>query len=1678
MEEGADMKRRILAILLVVSLIGSGTNCVWAENIGVDTEAENVEELSEEDSLETKDGENKQEEEKQTEEKREEDSLKESEQTEEKPEGENDSSDLKEEEETNPGSGKNEDNMEEDSGSDKDENNIETDDGNATNELAMQKSMIQEEQKIDSSQEETPRNAQSADGTFTEGLVTYQVNDDQTTCTIVEADRTRTDAIVIPEKVREYKVTVVGKMAFDGCKFKTIQLPDGLLKIEYSAFQNSELENISIPDTVTEIGFNAFLECQNLVSVKLPAGLKEISSQMFRYDEKLRNVNVPEGVEKIKFSAFEECSGLVEISLPDSIKEIESYAFLMCVNLQKIKLPKYLEKINNETFRNCENLKNVIWPDKLKAVGDSAFASCYSLNTKIPEGIQKIGGGSFSETGIAELTIPESVMEIDTRAFQGCKQLKIVKMGSGIKTVKDSVFSSCDELEMVMLSNKTEMIGWGAFYNCPSLKKIFIPKSVTRIENEAFNFDSKLEYLYYEGNKDDWGKIEIGEYNDSLLAETTKILYNQNQLSNDEKEWNYKVNDDGKTCILYGRSSKASAASYENIVIDTIDGYTVTEIGDNAFYYDEKIKSVTLSKNIKYVGENAFGECKNLEKLTLLSKNTAFGMDSFAISVDRNIKDIYYAGSVNDRKKYYGSSYSVGNSSARWHYQSDDNVSFQYEYQVNEDGKTCKITQADLLIYDKVEVPEKIDDYTVTEIGEYAFQFCYSIEQLVLPDSIKKIGRYAFCECDGLEKITFSKNLKIIEENAFSNCSSLIQITIPDSVVEIGEMAFDGCENLEKVILPSGLKKLNRYAFACGENLKEIVLPDSLEEMSECCISGSFKELTIPGKIKIIPKDALFFCEIDRLTISEGVEEIEKNAVRPAMYGGMVKAISLPKSIKKISEDAIGTNELYVYYAGSQNDRAKINNMDSLVDKASWIYKTNTVPEYNYTLNPDGKTVTIISSNIDIQSKIVLPDLINGYKVTAIGDNFFNMQEKIRQVIFPKYLESIGEGAFGWCNNLNTVQFPKSLKYIGTYAFDVTSLSSIRYNGNKNDREKMELPAQEDNPLNLVEWIYNYDKSDVKPQPTTSPVPTSTPKPTPTPDSGSGGSSGGTSGETTGQGTISGAKIGGRAADALRISWDKNKKAEGYIIEQKKNGTWTRIARIADANTTTYRISGLSAATTYEFRIRIFYFEGSEAKYGKNCNVSGKTNPSTISDLKIGGTAVDALRLNWNKNNSAQGYIIEQSQAGVWKRIARIEGNATVTFRVEKLSDNVTYNFRIQSFSFDGNIPLYSEWKNISGKTQKKNPNAVKEFKIGGRADNALRLNWKQEKTAEGYIIEQYQAGNWTRIARLEGNNTSTYRVEKLNPSREYKFRICAFAFDGSRPIYSTYSTMNGKTNPSKVEEVKIGGTAVNALRINWKQNETAMGYIIEKKEGNSWKRLARIEGKNVTTYRAENLKSNTTYEFRMQAFGFENNTPLYGEWNYVSGLTDADNVVPGSVTGLKIAGRAADAVKLNWDKNRTARGYIIEQNKSGKWIRIARLEGNYTTTYRVEKLAASAACQYRVQAFNFKNGLPVYSSWKYISAKTLPAMTSGFRIGSAGKDSVQLSWNKNASASGYIIEQQKAGKWVRIARIEGNEITKYDVKNLQKATTYTFRIQAFGFDGNTPLYSSTSVTFGSTKTQ
>ena len=182
---------------------------------------------------------------------------------------------------------------------------------------------------------------------------------------------------------------------------------------------------------------------------------------------------------------------------------------------------------------------------------------------------------------------------------------------------------------------------------------------------------------------------------------------------------------------------------------------------------------------------------------------------------------------------------------------------------------------------------------------------------------------------------------------------------------------------------------------------------------------------------------------------------------------------------------------------------------------------------------------------------------------------------------------------------------------------------------------------------------------------------------------------------------VTGIKLGGRASTALRLNWTSNSNADGYIIEKYENGKWVRIAKISNKLTTTYRVSGLKAGTAYKFRIKAYKMCGSTAVYSVySSTFSARTKPSDVSGVRIGGKSSNALRLNWTKNSSADGYIIEIYRgAGEWARIAKIGNSTTTTYRISGLAKNTTYKIRIKAYKMSGSTALYSGYTTISGKT-------------------------------------------------------------------------------------------------------------------------------------------------------------------------------------------------------------------------------------------------------------------------------------------------------------------------------------------------------------------------------------------
>ena len=85
-----------------------------------------------------------------------------------------------------------------------------------------------------------------------------------------------------------------------------------------------------------------------------------------------------------------------------------------------------------------------------------------------------------------------------------------------------------------------------------------------------------------------------------------------------------------------------------------------------------------------------------------------------------------------------------------------------------------------------------------------------------------------------------------------------------------------------------------------------------------------------------------------------------------------------------------------------------------------------------------------------------------------------------------------------------------------------------------------------------------------------------------------------------------------------------------------------------------------------------------------------------------------------------------------------------------------------------------------------------------------------------------------------------------------------------------------------------------------------------------------------------------------------------------------------------------------------------------------------------------------------------------------IPTRVEGILVKPSSENSMTISWNKNANAAGYVIEQLKDGNWERIARIGHRNETRFLVENVVKNATYQFRIMTFVFDHYTalPLYS------------
>ena len=755
-----------------------------------------------------------------------------------------------------------------------------------------------------------------------------------------------------------------------------------------------------------------------------------------------------------------------------------------------------------------------------------------------------------------------------------------------------------------------------------------------------------------------------------------------------------------------------------------------------------------------------------------------------------------------------------------------------FEYGVLGDG-TVEITNYNGSA-EKVDIPAEIDGKSVTRIGDSAFKYCTSLTSVTIPDSVTSIGSYAFYFCTNLRSVTIPDNVTEIYERAFYHCTSLKSVTIPASVKYIGPEAFGyGIYDDEHTIVDGfsinytkntyGHYYATKYGFSSETCLvteeldngtlaikgyagvdKIFTVPSEINGKKVTEIGDSvFKDcliltsVTIPNSVTSVGDRAFWGCaNLTSITIPGSVMSIGFIAFSDC---SSLKSVTIPDSVTSIGDSAFGdcTSLTAIDVTIGNKNYTSVNGVLFNKDKTELICYPAGKTDKSYII-PDSVIsmgYSAFRSCVNL-TRIIIPD-----SLTEIGINAFRGCTSLTSITIPNSVTSIGDWAFGGCTSLTSITIPNSVTEIGWSAFSgCTSLTSITIPDsvtsidevvfyNCKSLKTVTIPVSV-KTIGKDAFGYYYDNekkkiSDFKIY-----------------------CYRGTAGERYAKensfdyilldklptlSKVTGVKLGGRAADALRINWSKNASGDGYIVEMYQGNKWARVGKITNNSTTTFRKSGLKAGTAYKFRVRAYKMNGSVALYSDySATVAARTNPSVIKGAKLTGRAADALRINWSKNASADGYIVEMYQGNKWVRVGKITNNSTTTFRKAGLKASSVYKFRVRAYKMSGKTALYSAYSTTV--TARTNPSVMKGAKLGGRAADALRVNWTRNASADGYIVEMYKNGKWVRAAKITNKNTTTFRKAGLKASTVYKFRVRAYYMSGKTALYGNYGSVSGKT--------------------------------------------------------------------------------------------------------------------------------------------------------------------------------------------------------------------------------------------------------------------------------------------
>lgn len=453
----------------------------------------------------------------------------------------------------------------------------------------------------------------------------------------------------------------------------------------------------------------------------------------------------------------------------------------------------------------------------------------------------------------------------------------------------------------------------------------------------------------------------------------------------------YDLDEDNKTATVTFMSYYKDNSSYvsgdlvipEKITYEEIT-YKITQIGTHAFQYCESLESVNIPGSVVGISWGAFDECRALTKVEI-----GYGENPLIFS---EIDSFRYA---------------------------------PVEEVII--GKNVKATEKRYWPFIDIQTIKKVRfGVNVTEIPDYAFAYCRSLENVYFSDGIISIGINAFAGTL-IEEINLP-NVKTIGGGAFSGCNNIISIT-PDNlptVENLGGWAFEDCKKLREVKLPESVNKIMYSCFNNCESLSSVILPENIKEIESNAFKGtSIHEISIPAGLEKLGEHC-FGGNPNLTTVYYNAIDAAcndpfwtSNNIETVIFGNLVESIPNSFSGKKIKEIIIPENIKTIdqYAFAANNDLQSVEFLASNCTSTHQPFYGCPVTELKI-----GESVTEIPAycfgEITGPKTLEFPE-----SVISIKKQAFTNAVGIKSLTINEGIETIGDHAFAGCNQIETLNF-------------------------------------------------------------------------------------------------------------------------------------------------------------------------------------------------------------------------------------------------------------------------------------------------------------------------------------------------------------------------------------------------------------------------------------------------------------------------------------------------------------------------------------------------------------------------------------------------------------------------------------------------------------------------------